>query len=178
MWCVETISKEETYPPQDSNIWWGTNRFILVLYITDGDRYRKTVNAFGISRASISGIIRSVSYIVTTFVGPKLMRLPTSTGVIKLSTVSTSTTIYSAAGDPLYISLQRSKNVATILPRPRCRLASKAFWYVCTNLLDFRCNPSLEKKSGECAHSSMPAYLGRFDTKVSQMFSYFSFMLS
>ena len=34
------------------------------------------MNAFGISRASISGIVRRVSYAATSFVGPKLIRLP------------------------------------------------------------------------------------------------------
>ena len=34
----------------------------FLYYINDEGRYRKTVNAFGISRASISGIVRRVSY--------------------------------------------------------------------------------------------------------------------
>ena len=80
------------YQSQDSSICRGASRLILVLYISDEDRYRETANTFGISRASISGIIRRVSYTVTTFVGPKLIRLPTtissSIGVIKLCTVS------------------------------------------------------------------------------------------
>ena len=43
--------------------------------ISDEGRYSKTANAFGISRGSISWMIRRVSYAVTTFVGPKLIRL-------------------------------------------------------------------------------------------------------
>ena len=89
---VETISREEIYPSQDSSICRGASKLILVLYISDEGHYRKTVNTFGISRAYISGIIRKVSYTVTTFVNPKLMRFPTtissSIGVIKFSTVS------------------------------------------------------------------------------------------
>ena len=52
-------------------------------YIIDEGRYRKTANAFGISRAPISGIIRRVSYAVTAFVGPKLIRLPTTEGEVQ-----------------------------------------------------------------------------------------------
>ena len=47
-------------------------------YICDEGRYRETANAFGISRASISEIIRRVSFAVMTFVDPKLIRLPTT----------------------------------------------------------------------------------------------------
>ena len=50
-------------------------------YISDEDRYRKT--AFGIVRASISGIIRVVSYIVMTFLGSKLIKLPTTEGEVQ-----------------------------------------------------------------------------------------------
>ena len=42
----------------------------FLYYISDEGRYGKTGNAFGISRASISRIIRGASYAVTTFVGP------------------------------------------------------------------------------------------------------------
>ena len=52
-------------------------------YISDESRYRKTANTSGISRASISGIIRSVSYAVTTFGGPKLVRLPNGEGQVQ-----------------------------------------------------------------------------------------------
>ena len=53
----------------------------LLCYISNDDR--KTENPFGISRASISGIIRRVSYAVTTFVRPKLIRLPTTDGEVQ-----------------------------------------------------------------------------------------------
>ena len=55
----------------------------FLYYISDEDRYRKTANAFGISRASISRIIRRVSYAVMTLVGPKLIRLPTTGGEVQ-----------------------------------------------------------------------------------------------
>ena len=50
----------------------------FLYYISVEGRHRKTANPFGISRASISGIIRRVFYAVTTFVRPKPVRLPTT----------------------------------------------------------------------------------------------------
>ena len=41
-------------------------------------RHRKTTNAFGISGASVSAIIKRVSDVITTFLGPKLIKLPTT----------------------------------------------------------------------------------------------------
>ena len=79
---VETISREETYPSLDSNICRGASRLILY-YISNEGPYRKTANAFGISRASISGIIRRVFYAVTTSVDPKLIRLPNTEGEVQ-----------------------------------------------------------------------------------------------
>ena len=55
----------------------------FLYYISYKGRYRKSMNAFGISRASISGIIRKVSDAVTTFLGPKLIRLPTTEGEVQ-----------------------------------------------------------------------------------------------
>ena len=55
----------------------------FLYYISDEGRYRKTANAFGISRASFSGIIRRVSYAVTTFVGLKATRLHTTEGEVQ-----------------------------------------------------------------------------------------------
>ena len=55
----------------------------FLYYISDKGCYRKTANAFRISRASISRIIRRVSYAVTIFVRPKLTRLPTIEGEVQ-----------------------------------------------------------------------------------------------
>ena len=55
----------------------------FLYYINDKVRYRKTSNAFGIFRTSISRIIRRLSYAVTTFMGPKLIRLPTTEGQVQ-----------------------------------------------------------------------------------------------
>ena len=46
-------------------------------------RHRKTTNAFGISRASVLAIIRKVSYIITTFLGQELIKLPTTKELLK-----------------------------------------------------------------------------------------------
>ena len=55
----------------------------FLYYISDEGRYRKTENTFRISRASISRIIRRVSYDAMTFVNPKLIRLPTTAGEVQ-----------------------------------------------------------------------------------------------
>ena len=55
----------------------------FLYHISDEGRYGKTANAFGISWASISGIIRRVSYAVMMFVGPKLIRLPATEGEVQ-----------------------------------------------------------------------------------------------
>ena len=77
MWYVETIFREETYPFQDSNVSPSASRLIFY-YISDEGCCRKIPNTLRISKASISGIIRRVSYAVATFVGSKLIRLPTT----------------------------------------------------------------------------------------------------
>ena len=55
----------------------------FLYYISNESRYRKTANTSGISRASNSGIIRRVSYAVTTFGGPKLVRLANGGGPVQ-----------------------------------------------------------------------------------------------
>ena len=54
------------------------------LYYVNGEgRSGKAVNAFGISRASISRIIRRVVCAVTTFLGNKLIRFTTTEGEVQ-----------------------------------------------------------------------------------------------
>ena len=54
------------------------------LYYVNGEgRSGKAVNAFGISRASISRIIRRVACAVTTFLGNKLIRFTTTEGEVQ-----------------------------------------------------------------------------------------------
>ena len=77
---VETISRKETYLSVIS-VEAQVDSFLY--YISDEGRYRKTANAFGMSRASISGIIRRVIYNVTRFLGPKLIKLLTTEGEIQ-----------------------------------------------------------------------------------------------
>ena len=45
--------------------------------------YRKTVNVFGISRASVSAIIKRISYAITIFSGPEPVKLPTTESKVK-----------------------------------------------------------------------------------------------
>ena len=49
---------------------------ILLYYISDEGRLRKVANAFGVSRSSCSIIIRKVSRVITTYLGPQLINLP------------------------------------------------------------------------------------------------------
>ena len=55
----------------------------FLYYISNEARYRKTPNAFGISGASILGIIRRVSYAVTIILVSKLARLHTTEGEVQ-----------------------------------------------------------------------------------------------
>ena len=45
-------------------------------YTSDEARYRKTTNAFGISRGSMSLIMRKVSKVIVEFLGKDYMKLP------------------------------------------------------------------------------------------------------
>ncbi|XP_065195781.1 putative nuclease HARBI1 [Sycon ciliatum] len=51
---------------------------VLLYYVSDEGRLSKTANAFGISRASVSIIVRRVSKAFTLCLGPKYIVLPTS----------------------------------------------------------------------------------------------------
>ena len=55
----------------------------FLYYINGEGRSGKAVNAFGISRASISRIIRRVVCAVTTFLGNKLIRFTTTEGEVQ-----------------------------------------------------------------------------------------------
>ena len=46
-------------------------------------RYQKTVSVFGIFRASVSAIIKSVSYAITTFLGAAPIKLPATENKVK-----------------------------------------------------------------------------------------------
>ena len=55
----------------------------FLYYINGEGRSGKAVNAFGISRASISRIIRRVACAVTAFLGNKLIRFTTTEGEVQ-----------------------------------------------------------------------------------------------
>ena len=58
----------------------------FLYYISDESRYRKTTNAFGISRDLVSLIIRKVSKAIIEFLGRDYMKLPeTVAGVENLT---------------------------------------------------------------------------------------------
>ena len=47
------------------------------------NRHRKTVNVYGISRASVSAITKRVSYAITIFLGSEPIKLPTTENKVK-----------------------------------------------------------------------------------------------
>ena len=55
-----------------------TQMAVTLYYLSDEGRYRKVANAFGISRSSVSIIVRRVCAAISEFLGPIYVRLPTS----------------------------------------------------------------------------------------------------
>lgn len=49
---------------------------ITLYYLSDEGRLRKTANAFGVSRSSVSIIIRRLTQVIAMFLGPKYIKLP------------------------------------------------------------------------------------------------------
>ena len=51
---------------------------VTLYYLSDEGRYRKVANAFGISRSSVSIIVRTVCIAISVHLGPKYIKLPTT----------------------------------------------------------------------------------------------------
>ena len=51
---------------------------VTLYYLADEGRMRKTANAFGLSRPSVSIIVRRVCQAITKFLGPLYIQLPTT----------------------------------------------------------------------------------------------------
>ena len=51
---------------------------ITIYYLGDEGRYRKTANAFGVSRSSVSVIVREVCQAISLHLGPKCIKMPTT----------------------------------------------------------------------------------------------------
>lgn len=49
---------------------------ITLYYLSDEGRLRKTANAFGVSRSSVSIIVRRVTRVISMYLGPKYIKLP------------------------------------------------------------------------------------------------------
>ena len=49
---------------------------ITLYYLSDEGRLRKTANVFGVSRSSVSIIVRHVSYVISKYLGPNYIKLP------------------------------------------------------------------------------------------------------
>ena len=69
---------------------------MYTLYLSDEGRMRKTANAFGLSRQTVSKIVKEVCQAITVHLGPKYIKLPfTEPGVKELVSQ-----FYSAHGIP------------------------------------------------------------------------------
>ncbi len=55
---------------------------ITLYYLSDEGRIRKTANSFGISRQSVSKIVRTVCKAITVYLGPKYVKLPFTEGEV------------------------------------------------------------------------------------------------
>ena len=51
---------------------------LYLYYVSDEGRFRKTANAFGIARSTVSNIIRKVSHAIVKFLAPSLLMIPES----------------------------------------------------------------------------------------------------
>ena len=69
---------------------------ITLYYLSDEGRMRKTANAFGISRQSVSKIVRKVCNAITVHLGPKYITLPINEEAVQEKVKK----IYSAYGFP------------------------------------------------------------------------------
>ena len=49
---------------------------LTIYYLSDEGRLRKTANAFGISRQTVSKVVRQVCKAITLHLGPKYIRIP------------------------------------------------------------------------------------------------------
>ena len=76
MYQVAPVFAEET---ESSNVSRGSSG---VLYYCRRP-HRETTNTFSISRTAIWPIIKKISYAITTFSGPKLIKLPTTENKVK-----------------------------------------------------------------------------------------------
>ena len=59
---------------------------ITLYYLSDEGRIRKTANAFGVSRSSVSVIIRRVARAISQHLGPVYIRLPSNEVDVKEKT--------------------------------------------------------------------------------------------
>ena len=74
MYQVAPVFAEETESSKKPNI----NRGLSGALYYFRRLLRKTTNDFSISRASVLPIIKNVSYAITTFLGPKPIKFPTT----------------------------------------------------------------------------------------------------
>eukprot|EP00112_Aurelia_sp_Birch-Aquarium-sp1_P016418 Seg3721.2 transcript_id=Seg3721.2/GoldUCD/mRNA.D3Y31 product="Protein ALP1-like" protein_id=Seg3721.2/GoldUCD/D3Y31 len=61
---------------------------VTLYYLADEGRYRKVGNAFGISRSTVSVVLRKVCNVITRILGPKYIKLPTTIEEVEFLTAN------------------------------------------------------------------------------------------
>ena len=79
MYQIAPIFAEETETSKKANVSRGSSGVLDQCR----RRHRKTTNSFGISRVSVSAIIKRVLYAITTFSGPEPIKLRTTENKVK-----------------------------------------------------------------------------------------------
>ena len=70
------LEKKETVMRKPIDV--ETQLAVTLYYLSDEGRLRKTANAFGLARCTVSKIVRDVTFVIATCLGPKYVILPTS----------------------------------------------------------------------------------------------------
>ena len=63
-----------------------TQMAATLYYLADESRFRKVANAFGIGKSSVSTKIREVCMVITKYLGPKYIKLPSTIEEVEMLT--------------------------------------------------------------------------------------------
>ena len=70
------LQKKETHLRKPVSV--ETQVAVTLYYLSDEGRLRKVANAFGLGRSTVSTIIRQVTHVISSYLGPKFIKLPNS----------------------------------------------------------------------------------------------------
>ena len=86
---------------------------VTLYYLSDEGRMRKTANAFGVSRSTVSVIVRRVTSVITEYLGPKYISLPVTEDDVKEKLVG----FYNTFGFPQCIGAVDGTHIEIKAPR-------------------------------------------------------------